>query len=245
MIRHRDHRFTARKNGAFTLVEVLVSSAILLVLILLLLVTGNGTSRLWSDSEGKREAARELRASLQMITEDLHSAVYTTNSENGSLEIHLSPRGDSLFFLVSHPHDRRQEGVRGDLCAAGYFLAPDPKGNGCTNLYRFHAAGETVAGAVEQGRVSELYAEASPQNLATTELMARNIVAMKIDALPERTTPPELLEITLTAINAATAHLVALDPKATARNERLLRQRGQTSTAIIHLPTSREKNLVP
>jgi len=226
------------------LVEILVSSAILLVLMLLLLGMGNSASQLWSDSEGKREALRELRASLQMITEDLHSAVITTNAE--SLEVRKSANApQSLFFLVSHPGDRRHETIKGDLCATGYFLAPDPKENGCTNLYRFHASGEAVARAVEEDSLGALYAEAGPQNLSTTELLARNIVSFRILTLPETTNAPELLDVTLSAINARTARLIASDPKAGERNERLLKQREQCATAIIHLPACREETPSP
>ena len=224
----------------FTLLEVLISSAILLVLVLLLLGMGDGASKIWRDGEGRREAQRELRASLQIITEDLHSAVITTNAE--SLEIRQAQEGcpQSLFFLVSHPSDRRHAEIKGDLCAAGYFLAEDPKESGCTNLYRFHASGESVAKAVEDDSLQELYREASPSNAFTTELLARNIVSLRIVALPIHTSPPELLELTLSAINARSAHLIAKEPKAVERNARLLRERAQWSTGIIHLPSSRD-----
>ena len=224
----------------FTLLEVLVSSAILLVLMLLLLGMGDGASKIWRDGEGRREAQRELRASLQMITEDLHSAVITTNAE--SLEIRQAEEGrpQSLFFLVSHPGDRRHAEIKGDLCAAGYFLAEDPKESGCTNLYRFHASGDSVAKAVEDDSLQELYREASPSNAFTTELLARNIVSLRIVPLPIHTSHPELLELTLSAINARTAHLIAKEPKAVERNARLLRERAQCSTGIIHLPSSRD-----
>ncbi len=224
----------------FTLLEVLVSSAILLVLMLLLLGMGDGASKIWRDGEGRREAQRELRAALQLITEDLHSAVITTNAESLSISESKEGRPQSLFFLVSHPSDRRHAEIKGDLCAAGYFLAADPKESGCTNLYRFHASGETVAKAVEDDSLQELYREASPENASTTELLARNIVSLRIVPLPVKTSPPELLEVTLSAINARTAHLIASEPKAAERNARLLRERAQWSTGIIHLPTSRD-----
>lgn len=232
-------RSNLHKKG-FTLLEVLVSSAILLVLILLLLGMGDGASKIWRDGEGRREAQRELRASLQIITEDLHSAVITTNTE--SLEISKSEEGrpQSLFFLVSHPSDRRHSEIKGDLCATGYFLAEDPKEIGCTNLYRFHATGESVAKALEDDSLEELYREASPTNASTTELLARNIVALRIVPLPVETSPPELLEVTLSAINARTALLIASQPKAVERIVRLLSERAQSSTAIIHLPSIRE-----
>jgi len=232
-------------HEGFTLTEVLVSSAILAVLILLLLGMGDGVSKIWRDGEGRREALRELRASLQIITEDLHSAVITTNSD--SLDIRKSEQelSPGLFFLVSHPADRRHSEIKGDLCAVGYFLAADPKEKGCTNLYRFHASGEPVCKAVEEDSLQDLYEKASPENAATTELLARNIVFFQIRSLPEQSTPPELLEVTLSAINTRTARLIASDPKAGERNSRLLKEGLQRSTAIIHLPPYREGVSLP
>lgn len=93
---------------------------------------------------------------------------------------------------------------------------------------------------MEDDSLQELYREASPSNTSTTELLARNIVSLRIVALPIHTSPPELLELTLSAINARSAHLIAKEPKAVERNARLLRERAQWSTGIIHLPSSRD-----
>ncbi|MCX8493297.1 MAG: prepilin-type N-terminal cleavage/methylation domain-containing protein [Chthoniobacterales bacterium] len=232
-------------HEGFTLMEVLVSSAILVVLILLLLGMGDGASKVWRDGEGRREALRELRASLQIITEDLHSAVITTNSDSLDIRKSEQERSPGLFFLVSHPADRRHSEIKGDLCDVGYFLAADPKEQGCTNLYRFHASGEPVSKAVEEDSLQDLYEKASPENAATTELLARNIVFFQIRSLPEQSTPPELLKVTLSAINTRTARLIASEPKAGERNSRLLREGLQRSTAIIHLPPYREGVSLP
>jgi len=172
------------------------------------------------------------------MTEDLHSAVITP--EEGSFEIQ-NPTKDtqSLFFLVSHPSDHRHAETKGDLCAVGYFLAPDPVEKGLTNLYRFHMAGESVSKAVESNSLHSLYSQAAPGNLSTTELLARNIISLRIIQLPAETESPELLEVTLSSINTKTARLLASDPQATQRNARLLNQREQKVTAFVQLPACR------
>jgi uncharacterized protein (TIGR02599 family) len=74
-----------RREG-FTLLEVLVSSVILAILLILLIGMADGASRLWRDGERRREASREAREGLRIISEDLHSAVLTTNAETLMIE---------------------------------------------------------------------------------------------------------------------------------------------------------------
>jgi len=242
-MRREDSSPTIGQDG-FTLVEVLVSSAILLALVALLLGMSHSASRFWSDSEGKREALRELQSSLQIMTEDLHSAVITPEEESFEIQ---NPTKDtqSLFFLVSHPSDHRHAETKGDLCAVGYFLAPDPEEKGLTNLYRFHMAGESVSKAVESNSMHSFYSQASPGNTPNTEMLARNIISLRIIQLPAETESPGLLEVTLSSINTKTARLLASDPQATQRNARLLNQREQKVTAFVQLPACRERTSSP
>jgi prepilin-type N-terminal cleavage/methylation domain-containing protein len=230
-----------RREG-FTLLEVLVSSVILAILLILLIGMADGASRLWRDGERRREASREAREGLRIISEDLHSAVLTTNAE--TLMIERVPgdreRGERLFFLVSHPSERRQTGRRGDLCATGYFIAPEPGGDGLENLYRFHASGEEVSEALEQGTLRELYARASPTNTATTELLARNIVRLDVRVLPGGKQEPGTIMVALSGINGETARLISSDPGATERNERLIRRDLQRFSGIVRLPPRRD-----
>jgi competence protein ComGC len=234
---------TAGITAGFTLVEVLTSSVILLVVMILLLCMGNGTLQHWRRSEGRREALRELYASLQIITDDLHSSVITTNKD--SLQFHTSEEkgenSNSLFFLVAHPGDKKSPELKGDLCATGYFTAQDPKKPGHTNLYRFHASGKTLLDALGEGSLDHLYKSASPTNRVTTELLARNISELNVRRLDEETDhPPEILEVSLAAINAGTAGIIASDGMASLRNERLSKRDCERATAIIHLPPWRE-----
>jgi len=239
------HRKTSRHRycGGFTLLEVLLASAILAVLVIFLLCMGNGAVRLWRDGEQRRESLREARAGLQILAEDLHSAVITTNPASLLLEGKSNGsdlESDRLFFLVSHPCDRRNSNSKGDLCATGYFLAKDSDGNGCRNLYRYHASGEQVSAAFEQDEISALYSHASPTNEATTELLARNIIGFEAKGLPEHSNPPTALKITLSAINGTAERLIASEPGATQRNQHLLRKHLQQYSTIIHLPPLRE-----
>ena len=232
--------FTCSKGG-FTLLELLVSSAILALIIVLLVGMADGVSRIWRDGERRREAVREARAGLEIITEDLHSAVITTNS--ATLLVKEEKGADhktSLFFLTSHPSEKRHSGNEGDLCATGYFTAQDPDGSGTRDLYRFHASGESVATALEHGKLEELYATASPENTSTTELLARHIVALDVHRVAGATASSGSVLIALSALGGETARIIASDPQARERNERLLRQHLQRYSTIVRLPPMRE-----
>ena len=236
--------FFPKRSAGFTLVELLVSSAILTLIIVLLVGMADGVSRIWRDGERRREAIREARAGLEMITEDLHSAVITTNPATifiKEVKGHDQPLdGSSLFLLTSHSSEKRQTGNEGDLCATGYFTALDPDGSGTRDLYRFHASGKPVANALEQGKLKELYATGSPENTSTTELLARHIVALDVQRVAGATVSSGSLLITLSALGGETARIIASDSQAKERNDRLLRQHLQRYSTIVRLPPMRE-----
>ncbi|MEI6321852.1 MAG: prepilin-type N-terminal cleavage/methylation domain-containing protein [bacterium] len=229
------------RNG-FTLLELLVSSVILACIITLLIGMADGSSKIWRDGERRREGSREARAGLEMITEDLHSAIIVSNRATLSIVKESGDReGSRIFFLVSHTDEKRSTNGEGDLCATGYFVAQDPVKSGGMNLYRFHASGETVARAFEKNRLEELYTSANPENRATTELLARHIV--QLDILPVKNESSEMLIIRIYALAGEGSHFN--DPKATVtsaikeRNERLLRQHLQRYSTIVRLPPTR------
>jgi type II secretory pathway component PulJ len=228
------------RSKAFTLLEVLLSGVILAGLMVLLLAMVNRTFALWGDGQRRREQQREAQSSLRMIGEDLRSAVIVTNNP-ASLLIRSEKGNDTLFFLVSHPEDRRLPGIKGDLCAAGYFTAADPSGKGERNLYRFHASGEAVARAVEDHSLEQLYATAIPGK-ANTELLARDIASLQLSPIPptRQLMRPEALHVSVTALNGREMRMAMQGDAARQPLESLLRRKGTTFSSVINLPPFRE-----
>ena len=218
-------------NGGFTLLEVLISSAILAVVMILLIGMANHTTSLWHRGERHRDASREVRAGLQMITEDLHSAVLTTNPATLDITPNHTNGGSALFFLVSHPGEKQAADNEGDLCATGYFIAEDPRQQGVGNLYRFHASGASVTRAFEQNKLQALYASASLTNTATTELLARRLVKLDVRRVEGESTSGGLLMISLSTPRDGKA----VKKDSTLQDEQLLRY-----STIIRLPPQRE-----
>ena len=229
-------------HGGFTLLELMISSVILAFIMIILVGMADGASRIWRDGGRRREASREARAGLEMITEDLHSAVITTNPTTFQITKDIEGEsGSRLFFLVSYPGEKRSISNEGDLCATGYFIAADPLEPGMRNLYRFHASGSLVAKSFKKDRLKELYATASPKNTATTELIARHIEQLEVRPV-DNASSSDLLMISVSAIGGETALILASSPKDSSkeRNQRLLRQHLQRFSTIVRLPPLRE-----
>jgi len=232
----------------FTLLEVLLASVILAGLFVLMLGMTDGTSRIWEHGERRRESQREAASSLRIMTGDLRSAVIT--GDPASLLIHHGTEagegGDSVFFLVAHPGDRRHSGIRGDLCAAGYFIAPAPGGHGERNLYCFHASGDEVARAVRSQTLPELYAKAAAGK-STSELLARNVADLAIQTLPGTDTAPrpKALRLTITTMDAATARLIASENPGRDGLLDILKKRGTRLSSLVRLPLERKAVTTP
>lgn len=241
MDRRRDRHLPVQGNSAFTLLEVLLSSVILAGMVVLLLVMTDGASRIWGDWERRRGPMREATAALRMMTDDLRCAVIT--EDPASLMIHedvLPPhRGDSLFFLVSHARECRQPAVIGDLCAAGYFIAPGDKGE--PDLFRFHASGDEVIRALRSNSLTQLYATAAPGR-SNTELLARNVADLRILRLPEGNPQSgrAALFLSITALNGRDVGKFASQGADREQLDSLLRTKGVSLSATVALPPLRE-----
>jgi len=204
-----------RCESAFTLTELLVSSVILALMMILLVGMTDGASRLWRDGERRREASREARAGIRMMAQDLRSAVLLTGCKSLVIEKSADEQGadDRLFFLACHPGEQRFQGGKGDLCATGYFVGTSGKIAEGTGLYRFHAPPTEVLEAIRSGTLRRLYDRASTHG-DSAELVARNIVRLEIlDVSREQEGAgrrsedilPTALKITLSAVDGAVA----------------------------------------
>jgi len=220
--------------------EVLVSSAILLALLVLLLGACEGGARFWKQAERRRAPLREAGASLRFIARDLRSAVIT--DDPSSLLVRKENNGGtSLFFLVSHSSDHRPEATVGDLCATGYFLAPSLDRQREQDLYRFHASGHGVLEALRSGKLPELYASAAP-GTTNTELLARHVASLDVRPLDtgSPTDRPAALVLDITTVDAATDALLAAEGTDRAARAKLSAERGARLGGVVSLPPARQ-----
>jgi prepilin-type N-terminal cleavage/methylation domain-containing protein len=103
--------------SGFTLLEVLVASAVLAVVLVVLLGTLTTSLSLWRNTEGKMSADREARSAEMLLAQDLAGAILPANPN-------LWPRvdGEVLKFLTTKPADYQEdpESNSGDVCYVEY-----------------------------------------------------------------------------------------------------------------------------
>lgn len=143
-----------RRSSAFSLVELLVSMAILSTLMVILFSFFDQATKAWQSSEKKIDAFREARAAFFYLKRDLQGMVVDSNipwfyyddPTTAGIQSNTSPNayGDSLFFISTQASGAQEAGKdTSSLCAVGYYLAytPDPGhmggGRSSYKLYRY------------------------------------------------------------------------------------------------------------
>ena len=66
---------------AFTLIEIMVASVIMVVLVGLVIQITSEVLKVWTRSSGKLAANAEARIAMDMITQDLETAVFRNNGQ--------------------------------------------------------------------------------------------------------------------------------------------------------------------
>lgn len=153
----------------FSLVEIMISVAILGVLMTMLFSFFNQATNAWQTTEKKMSAFREARAAFYYIKRDLTNMVVSSsvtwsfyeNTEDFISEADLPPaaNGDALLFLTSTPRQgQNRDESKSDLCLVGYYLAYRQTNSGQTNnsynLYRYFRSSDTTWTPPSQSMIS-------------------------------------------------------------------------------------------
>ena len=118
-----------RRRAAFTILELLVSMAVLLVFVVVLGQMLSQSSAIWKQGEGNKERLQDLRAVTDFIAGELQSALLPINRTSvQNLEFTMNPPGasefknkDSLFWQSPLAVDQ----TLGDIACIGYFVRWD------------------------------------------------------------------------------------------------------------------------
>ena len=117
---------TRRSTAAFTLVEVLVASAILVAMMGFLLVVTDQTARIWSSTSAKVEQFREARTGFERVTTRLSQATLNTYWDYNSptLPTRYERRSELRFISGSAPTLLGTSGGATRIAHAIFFNAP-------------------------------------------------------------------------------------------------------------------------
>ncbi len=125
---------------AFTLIEIMVATVIMIVLVGLVIQITSEVLKVWTRSSGKLSANAEARIAMDLITQDLETAVFRNNNQQwlrveapratgASGDVKLQNIEQTVGLKLFSPAlDRPKEdaagvAIPGDICAIGYRLA--------------------------------------------------------------------------------------------------------------------------
>jgi len=125
---------TSKSKNAFTLIEIMVATVIMVVLTGLVIQITSEVLKVWNRSSGKLSANSEARIAMDLLTQDLETAVFRNNGQQWlRVESPQNPEGPYndqtvALKLFSPALDRDQFSpgdidIPGDICAIGYRLS--------------------------------------------------------------------------------------------------------------------------
>lgn len=242
----------SRRAGGFTLLELLVAMAVLSVLLIVMMNMVDSATKLWKQTENSVDAYRESRAALNTMARDFQYATVGTNYQwvrfNTNSGAANTNYGSNAFFLTALPSNSQKTDSKSDICEVGYFLALDRTAastNRTLNLYRyFRSSDQTFTNLKDSTPFTGIVTGSTGE-----EILARNIVRMSITPVstnaagewtasyvPTIDSPlPQLVEISLTAINQDLAKKLNTTADWANTNSLLMKQATQTFTTRVFL----------
>jgi prepilin-type N-terminal cleavage/methylation domain-containing protein len=239
---------TALQKKAFTLVEILVATAIFSLMILFLFTIISTSMKTWQDQQSHEESFQEARAALDLISRDVRSALVSNNVNwfySGS---------NSIAFLTSLPANSQSTNLnRGDICAVGYSLEwgkvnqNDAQEKNRLSLYRYIRFSDPTYATIISGSNSVETVFNNPDGIDTVrDLLASNVTAISfncynVDSNGLLTTytssgtsaMPNIFDIMLTVLNGRTA--AKLNSQTAWENQNALPIRQNSQTFYLHL----------
>lgn len=137
------HTFlSSARRGAFTLVELIISIAMLGSLMVFLFAGTEAASRAWRDGQARTDAFQSGRTTLEMVAREVAPAVVDTRMQMvvlpgerlQTLAADIAPEAPALFWMAPL-------GENGDLRCVGYYLTREAR------LKRLYIAPFTETGA--------------------------------------------------------------------------------------------------
>ena len=144
-----------KRQSAFTLIEIMVATVIMIVLTGLVIQITSEVLKVWSRSSGKLSANAEARIVMDLLTQDLETAVFRNNgqrwleAETKAIASVAGYQPQTINLLLFSPaldrplEDKNSKDIPGDICAVQYELVYQNPVNGGTskdedNMFALH-----------------------------------------------------------------------------------------------------------
>jgi prepilin-type N-terminal cleavage/methylation domain-containing protein len=179
---------SAHRPCGFTLLEVLVSSAVLAIVLAIMFSALSTSMSLWRNTDNKIIADREARAVELMLARDLANVVIPS-STNLWPRIE-SPRRSSvqfLKFLTAAPAESQGTGADnvGDVCYVEYVVFPSTNGPGVEVRRLFVSSAQTFSNVIRPGAFpASITNNPAFQSLGLNLLSTNSIAVRGLGALP-------------------------------------------------------------
>jgi prepilin-type N-terminal cleavage/methylation domain-containing protein len=233
------------RSDAFSLIEVLVATAILSLLSVILLGIVDSATRLWREDARREDGFREARATLNVFSRDVRNFVPTTNTDWFFADT------NRFAFLSSLPKAAQREDDQSDVCVVGYSLEwgkTDPRdaaeGYALYRYVRFSRptfqdtlqAASQVSDVFDQVDGSSTVREVLARNVTSVAytLFSTNSAGDLVDFVQTQTNPtPDLCELAVSTIGET--HAVRLTTPDAWRKPDVKRM-AQTFRLRMHMP---------
>jgi prepilin-type N-terminal cleavage/methylation domain-containing protein len=183
----RPESYPGDTRAGFTVLEVLVASAILGLVMMVLLSTLTTSLALWRNTESKSLADREARASQLLLAQDLANVVMPANPDLWPrIVTNRSGRDNVLYlkFLTTVPSDYQSNaGDVGDVCYVEYAVLPSTNAAGSELRRLFWASSKTFSDVISRGQFPAAQPQTEFQSLGLNLLPNNRMAARGLGRL--------------------------------------------------------------
>ena len=178
----------ARGGSAFTLVELLVATAVCLLMLTMLMSVFSGTLQSWTTTAARSETFTEARAALYLLEAELQQIIQKPEQAGAEprpfikadLESPLGGEDEALAFVCRVRQDGQPTASAGsDVCAVSYFLAPESDAAAAPHaLFRRLAPSEETFAKLS-GSVEDLFTGSCVVD-GLAEVVAQNVIHFQV-----------------------------------------------------------------
>ena len=181
----------ARSAQGFTLIEILVASAVMALLVGLVITITSQVLNVWNRSGGRLSANQEARIAMELLTQDLETAIFRNRRSAADdsewlriVNAGFAPAPNTISLQLFSPALDRPDGP-GDICAISYqLLEVDAVGSPASGnqfaLFRQLNDPEVTFGTDADNSLLGKPIETWGQDISATDFLVSNIIEFNI-----------------------------------------------------------------